>query len=702
MENFNVPFPPMPIGADDTIIKPSKSFTKQVYYSIGSILLFVTVYFLLFFGALAIAAAFCLLGYAIFNAHISFISFIAGIGFIGAGFMLVFFLIKFLFKRTHTDYSGKFELTESDQPELFAFINKLTIETKAPKPKRIFITADVNAGVFYSSSFWSMFFPVKKNLQIGLGLVNTVNISEFKAVMAHEFGHFSQRSMKFGSYVYNLNKVIYNMLFDNDSYGKLLNTWARMHAVFRLMAWININLIKGIQFILKEVYVIVNKTYLGLSREMEFHADAVAAYVSGSNHVITSLKRIEIGQICYSSLIEYWNLKLGKNERSLNFYPQHLEVIRHFADEHDLVSDAYGLPLINKGLAVIGSSQISIDDQWSSHPSTEDRESHLQNTNLETITLNEPAWLLFRNPEQLQLQLTDQTYLGANTNTDTRIIGLADFKADFYKTINSNSFNEEYKGYFDDRIITQFDINDAIILSGKTEQIAFEDLFSTENCGMPKAVTRMQQDIALLDQIIEIRKDIKTFDYKGTKYKRDSAADLQADIEKERKQTQTRIEALDKNVFIYFYGIVASTETREQLVNKYRNLFKYQTDAVKDFDMYDDMMRAINPIYSKMTPINIMNTLDVVYATEKKLKPRLKEIIADVETRTYITDERLKALEYYINAKLIYYYEPTYDKRSIAEFNRAMDAYISSILKRNFEIKKDLLNFQISIMRDKN
>jgi Zn-dependent protease with chaperone function len=37
-----------------------------------------------------------------------------------------------------------------------------------------------------------MFLPIKKNLQIGLGLVNSLNVSEFKAVMAHEFGHFTQ------------------------------------------------------------------------------------------------------------------------------------------------------------------------------------------------------------------------------------------------------------------------------------------------------------------------------------------------------------------------------------------------------------------------------------------------------------------------------------------------------------------------------
>ncbi len=40
-----------------------------------------------------------------------------------------------------------------------------------------------------------MFFPTK-DLVVGIGLINAFNISEFKAVVAHEFGHFSQQKHK--------------------------------------------------------------------------------------------------------------------------------------------------------------------------------------------------------------------------------------------------------------------------------------------------------------------------------------------------------------------------------------------------------------------------------------------------------------------------------------------------------------------------
>ena len=262
-------------------------------------------------------------------------------------------------------------LSEHDQPKLFAFIRQLTTEANAPFPKRIFISADVNAAVFYNSSFWSMFLPVKKNLKIGLGLVNALNVSEFKAVMAHEFGHFSQRSMKFGSYVYNMNRVIYNMLYDNDGYTKLLNAMSKLHSLFYLTAYINLKIITLIQYVLKKVCIVLNKTYMALSREMEFHADAMAAFVSGSNHVINSLKRIDVAQTCYNELLNFWSAELSKDKRSDNFYPQHLEMIRYYAQKNNLQQDATGLPVIAEWADVANVRRVIIEDQWSSHPSTE-------------------------------------------------------------------------------------------------------------------------------------------------------------------------------------------------------------------------------------------------------------------------------------------------------------------------------------------
>ena len=92
-----------------------------------------------------------------------------------------------------------------------------------------------------------MFFPVKKNLEIGLGLVNSINISEFKAVMAHEFGHFSQQRMKLGSFTFNMDRIIYNMLFENTGYSNFINTWGSISSALSMFAGITVKIAQGIQ-----------------------------------------------------------------------------------------------------------------------------------------------------------------------------------------------------------------------------------------------------------------------------------------------------------------------------------------------------------------------------------------------------------------------------------------------------------------------
>src|SRR5690606_16051535 len=162
--------------------------------------------------------------------------------------MILYFLIKFIFATNKTDTSDFIEITQDEQPELFAMIHDLVKEIETDFPQKVFLSHNVNASVFYDSTFWSMFFPVRKNLQIGLGLVNAVTLSEFKAIIAHEFGHFSQRSMKLGSYVYHMNKIIFNLLHDNEGYENTLQSWANASWYFSIFAVITIRIVNGIKW----------------------------------------------------------------------------------------------------------------------------------------------------------------------------------------------------------------------------------------------------------------------------------------------------------------------------------------------------------------------------------------------------------------------------------------------------------------------
>jgi Zn-dependent protease with chaperone function len=194
-----------------TKVEISPEFKKKTARAVRSIVLFVMVYLVLVALSIGLMLVCGYLGILLIL-HGRIFSIFAGAGIIAMSLFVLGFLVKFMFKRHQIERDGMTEITENEHPMLFQLIREVANEVHTDFPKHIYLTENVNASVFYDSIFWSMFFPIRKNLQIGMGLMNSLTITEFKAVLAHEFGHFSQDSMRVGNYVYNVNQVVYNGL----------------------------------------------------------------------------------------------------------------------------------------------------------------------------------------------------------------------------------------------------------------------------------------------------------------------------------------------------------------------------------------------------------------------------------------------------------------------------------------------------------
>jgi Zn-dependent protease with chaperone function len=687
MKNLNL-YPPTPLNTDASVIKPSASFKKSVLDVVIAMLIFIIVYLMLFIGALAIATAFGAIGIWIIAAKPTFITLILGLGLIISGLLLVYFLIKFAFKQQSIDYSNMVEVTVDDQPALFEFIHRLTEETKSPSPKKIFLTADVNAAVFYNSTFWSMLFPVRKNLQIGLGMVNCLNISEFKAVMAHEFGHFSQRSMKFGSYVYNMNRVIHNVLFDNEGYQETLNTVGQMHGLVQLCISINIFLIKGIQGILKVVYVFVNKKYLRLSREMEFHADAIAAYVAGSNQGVKCLRKAELAGICFNDLYNFLNKLSEDKQRIDNIYPYHIETIKLLAREQRLATDGNGFPTLEKLPSFFDNTRVVVKDQWSSHPSNKDREAHLTALGLITPTITDSAWELFNDPENLQKHLTDMVYSTAPEKYE--IIDHITARDKYIDLNKNNSYNPIYGGFYNGRYLNSFDVDEAIKTLPQ-QSIDFDDLFNDENCNVPAAITGVKNDIATIEAIVTSN-EIKTFDYQGIKYKKADAGDIKMILEGELQTIEDKLKTLDKLAFQFFYS---RSSDPDKLANQYNQLFFCQQKTEEYLELYGKLLENINPIFSTMKFEDIEKAVSLIYEREKDFKPILQLFTTEEKYKKLMVADDLKSLNAYLSQNLIYFNHPDYNEHAVQMLTRSVNTYYVTVINYFFVVKKNLTDEQL-------
>lgn len=225
----HLPYPPSPVGIPADFTKPGKSYQKRVWIASAGILSFVILY--LGFSGWLLYKSFRLFANTFTGGDDGFLSFVVGVitGFLGV------FMVKALFFITRSNTNGYLEIDAAREPRLFAFIYRIADEVGAPRPHKVFLSNRVNAAVFYDISFINLFFPTRKNLEIGLGLVNTLNLGEFKAILAHEFGHFTQRSMIIGRWVYIAQQVAHQIVAKRDGLDRFLATLSGVD--FRV-AWV--------------------------------------------------------------------------------------------------------------------------------------------------------------------------------------------------------------------------------------------------------------------------------------------------------------------------------------------------------------------------------------------------------------------------------------------------------------------------------
>ncbi|MVM37696.1 M48 family metalloprotease [Spirosoma sp. HMF3257] len=596
-------YPPAPSLSDTRFLDPSPSFRHHVRRTLMGIIGFAILYLLLVGFGIALAYG-CVLG-AIWLISFSINKFtvIIGIGLLALGVMFLLFLVKFLVAVNKNQNDQRIEVTAEEQPHLFAFINRLADEVNAPKPYKIYVSPNVNACVFYNSSFWSLFLPVRKNLEIGLGLVNSVNLSEFKAVMAHEFGHFSQRSMKLGSYVYIVNRVIYNLVYDRDRWDNLLDQWAASGNLFGSFASLTHLLVNLVRRILGKAYEWLNLRYMGLSREMEYQADLVAVSAAGGQPIITALRRIELGDAAYHQLLNHLGGLAEESKVAQNIYSLHTETMYRLASEND-IDMVNGLPVLNDEQAskLVAPNRVNYQDQWSSHPSQAERELNVRSVTAFCTPDESSPWNLFSSPEYLQKQLTSRLYAGVElTNSATKqFIDSTEYVAYVTAQIQRTQLPDCYRGFYDQRLLFNFD---PVIVAQSTTFIPdSETLFSDENRALRKQLFSNYEDRATLEQIKAKKIQTRSFDFDGKKYDQnqvDIALNiLQADIETGRAHFQQAEEdafrwhyqralthklgdELIRRVQLYFQ-IDADRETYSHLLDTYGELMKNAYDVLKD------------------------------------------------------------------------------------------------------------------------
>lgn len=682
------------------VLDVSENFRKMAIKSILSIVLFLFTYLALIVLAIGIVLLCGLIAYTIVMLKAIFITVMVGLGFLGMGFLIFFFLIKFMFSGSvKVDRSHLLEITQAEQPELFKLIHEIVNEVKTDFPKKVYLSSDVNASVFYDSSFWSMFFPIKKNLQIGLGLMNSVSAIELKAILAHEFGHFSQRSMKVGSYAYHVNRVIYNMLYDNDSYSELLNRWSGISSYFSLFSSAAIWVVGRIQKILYLVYNRLNLNYMALSREMEFHADAVAASVAGSQPLAGSLLRLGLADQSLSVVFAYYDSKIEAAQKTSNFYPQQSFVMNRLAASENL-SFSNGLPSLSvDGYKRFNKTKLVLDDQWSSHPSTEERVARL-------IALNQPekdgyegiAMDLLSNKEQLQEMFTERLFASVSYTAEPTMVAAADFIKEYTQKEQEHSYPAVYNGYFDVRDpfkeFTEVDFEAAGTLQTKS----FKNLFNDEIFGVVRSLETASSDLQTLERINRKELEITTFDYDGEKYTADSADRLIRQIEADIARSSEQLAQHETEIFRFFLNRAALADKLSEFRQCALNYQAVAKEVKTRSGAYLELVNATS-FMQVTTPFETINeNMYQVKRLEKPFKEQISILLADAFYKNLIDEKQSAGFEEYLANDWKYFAHNMYFDKEVDALFAVINDFSLLVFHGHFKAKKALLEFQVDLI----
>lgn len=398
-------YPPPPADVPVDLTKPTAAYTRQAWIASFAVLAFVAGYFGLtwWFGR----TTWKLVRIGLGGGSDAFISILLAV----ASAFLFLFLFKGLFSIRHGRDPSLVELTRDEQPELFAFVHRVARDAGAPTPHRVFLSPRVNAAVFYDLSLRNLLLPTRKNLEIGLGLVNVLTLDELKAVIAHEFGHFAQRTMAVGRWVYTAQQVAGHIVGARGWLDSALGVLSRIDIRIAWIGWLMRLMVWSIRAVLDTAFRGILLAQRAMSRHMEFQADLVAVSLTGSDSLVHGLHKLGAADDAAERAAGFMHNQLMQGRATEDLYALQSRFLSRLREIYDDETLGQAPPLPEQGRPghrVFKDQLAQPPAMWSTHPPNREREENAKARYLPSTLDPRSSWTLFSDADAVRRRLTRQ------------------------------------------------------------------------------------------------------------------------------------------------------------------------------------------------------------------------------------------------------------------------------------------------------
>lgn len=382
------------------LTRPSSAYLRHAWLALAGLLAFMAAY-------LGLAGWFARTAWRLTFGHGASGdpgSWIAGI----AAALLSLFMLKGLFFVRRSELGQVIEIKPADQPRLFELLHRIADKAGAPRPHKVFLCAGVTAHVTYDLSLLSLVLPTRKYLVIGAGLVQALNLAEFRAVLAHEFGHFAQRATAVGRWVYIARQVAGHLVSGRGALDRGLAAISRWDLRVAWFGWLVRIVLWAVRSLVDTALRLVTLGQRALSREMEFNADLVAVSLTGSDAIVHALSRLQAADDAWARAVNLARHEQAEGRPVADLFALQQRCQAHMAR---LLNDpTHGVvpPVPEQAAAhrVFEPQLGQAPSMWSTHPANHERELNAKRVYVAAPLDERSSWTLFEKPAELRDRLT--------------------------------------------------------------------------------------------------------------------------------------------------------------------------------------------------------------------------------------------------------------------------------------------------------
>lgn len=647
--------------------------------------------------ALGFAAGMFLVAYVLFSTQSHPVPLIAAGGMVLVGLTLIFFVFSFL----TISVPGREPLNEikveEEAPELIQLAQNLAKEMNVRPPDRIILTEDNNAGATFTSSFWSLFFPPGQDLVLGLGLINAMTVSEIRAVIVHEFGHFSQPGLRVYSFVHQANTVIYNLFYNQNG----IQRWVEKHTtglgclnIFGIMASA---VISGLKDLLIATSKLTLKPFFQLSRDMEFHADEMAARTSGSEPFASALLRNPIISQAWEDTLAFNRYLAAQHLKSINIYPQ----IRYFMEETALQNQLKfqnGLPVIPlETYSSWDCGKVKVYQQWASHPPKQERVKRVQALNFPAkLPDTRPAWELFSDPQKIQQESTRFFLIAVRFTGSFTPLYPDQNKEKAQEYLKKGNIPTIFRAFFMGFPLA--DLDASLIFQEHEVPENLESIINGESLGWGRKLACLRADVELLSAIRAKDSGVRTFHYEGNRTQAGKAGQLIKKLKKEIQETESNLKIYHLKLHKFFIKNAREAgklDKWKEMLDEYHQVhIQEEANAQLQFEMH----KGIQFMSQDLPSQEIYQHIDHLRPGEDAFRQVLKKMLELETFRENLSAEWLHMMKLFISNEQPYFSRGAFNSTAVVRVSELVQYFGELRELYFFSYFQTLLQFQAGIL----